>query len=380
MRSFSLVCLAALFSAVLALPPIIPPVGKPPLPKEPALLSNLLVASPPGNAAYIYPRAVELSDGTLLVTVSGFGLNPAVFPVYKSTDFGKTWKLFSNITDQVNGWGMSAQPFLYELPCRFGGFPEGTVLATGNSWSNNGTSIDLYASIDKGKTWKFVSNVAKGGPPSTENGKTPVWEPAILFYKEQLVVYYSDQRDKLHGQKLAHQTSKDLKKWGPVVNDVAYANYTARPGMTVVAELPNKKWILVHEFPFSGKTETVEYPVYYRIADSPLEFDKAKGIPIIVNGTQPNASPYVVWTSAGGKDGTIIVSDADHTGVFTNKKLGDPKAWEYHGTPQPDSYSRYLHVFSKFPNRLAIIGAGKYNDPRQNFTISVVDVEKLLRN
>jgi hypothetical protein len=36
-----------------------------------------------------------------------------------------------------------------------------------------------------------------------------------------LICYYSDQRaNTTHGQKLVHQVSTDLKKWGPVVDDV----------------------------------------------------------------------------------------------------------------------------------------------------------------
>jgi hypothetical protein len=56
-------------------------------------------------------------------------------------------------------------------------------------------------------------------------------------------MFYSDQRDPLHGQKLAHQESNDLKNWGPVINDVAYLNYTVRPGMTVIDYIaPIDKW------------------------------------------------------------------------------------------------------------------------------------------
>ena len=82
-----------------------------------------------------------------------------------------------------------------------------------------------------------MSNVAKGNGPNTTNGNPCIWEPYILPYEEEGVVgvFYSDQRDPLHAQKLAHQVSKDLVNWGPVVNDVAYKTYTDRPGMTVMA-------------------------------------------------------------------------------------------------------------------------------------------------
>jgi len=67
--------------------------------------------------------------------------------------------------------------------------------------------------------------------------------------------------------------------------------------MTVVAYIPPvKKWILVHELPIgNSSSHGVNYPVYYVMADSPLEFAKEKGRPIVINNTTaPNASPYVV--------------------------------------------------------------------------------------
>lgn len=36
---------------------------------------------------------------------------------------------------------------------------------------------------------------------------------------------------------MVHQVSTDLKKWGPVVEDVTYPTYTDRPGMPVVTKV-----------------------------------------------------------------------------------------------------------------------------------------------
>ena len=41
------------------------------------------------------------------------------------------------------------------------------------------------------------------------------------MYNDELICYYSDQRDPAHGQKLVHQVSSDLQNWGPVVTDEA---------------------------------------------------------------------------------------------------------------------------------------------------------------
>jgi hypothetical protein len=201
-------------------------------------------------------------------------------------------------------------------------------------------------------------------------------------------VFYSDQRDPLHAQKLAHQQSTDLKSWGPVVNDVAYKTYTDRPGMTVITYIPPmKKWIFVYEYPgtppdYAGGEQWSggAYPVYYRLADSPFEFDNDRGYPIVVRGVQPGSSPYVVWSPTGGPNGTIIVSDNDHSDVFTNSFAGMPDRWETHQTPQPNAYSRALLVPKKYQDHLVILGASRYNRTVQRpLSLSVVSVEKLLK-
>lgn len=339
-----------------------------------------------GDESITYPRYTELRDGTILATSSLSGHSPNYFPVFESKDGGAHWKYVSNLTDQVNGWGFGAQPGLTELTESLGGWPAGTILGTGNSWSDNGTRIDLYASKDRARTWKFVSHIAEGGRPNTTNGATPIWEPYLLVYKHQLVAYYSDQRDPKHGQKLAHQTSRDLKHWGPVVNDVAYDLYEARPGMTVIEYIPPiRKWILVHELPIGNSSSYgVNYPVYYVLADSPLDFRKSKGLPIVINNTTaPNASPYVVWSPLGGPLGTIVVSDADTRSVFTNRHGGDVDKWEEHGTPAGAVYSRAIQIFKKRPDHLMIYGGEVYDDFRKGrhvpFTATVVSLTKTLK-
>ncbi len=178
-------------SSALALVAGCPPPSKPPPPPPPPgpvsdTFFNRTIYTPPKSARALYARVAELQDGALLVTatVAGgnfFGGGPQqAFPVWESKDGGASWTWISNITDQVNGWGMSAQPALLELRKPMGKYKPGTIFASGNSWSSNGTRIDLYASTDKARTWEFVSHVAQGGPPNTTNGATPVWEPFLL--------------------------------------------------------------------------------------------------------------------------------------------------------------------------------------------------------
>ncbi|KAK4446511.1 Sialidase [Podospora aff. communis PSN243] len=361
-----------------------PPAAKP----EPfGRFTNNTIYQPVGRESITYPRFAELEDGTILATASLSGNTPAYFPVFESKDGGASWTWVSNVTDQVNGWGMPAQPALAELTEPLGGFEKGTILASGNSWSNNGTRIDLYASTDRARTWKFVSRVAEGGRPNTTNGATPIWEPYLLVYNHSLVCYYSDQRDPDHGQKLAHQVSKDLRNWDPPVDDVSYDLYIARPGMTVVIYIPPiKKWILVHEFPVgNSSSHGVNYPVYYRLADSPLDFRLSEGLPIVINNkTAPNASPYVTWSPLGGPNGTIVVSDADNPQVYTNRFGGAVDKWEENATPAGATYSRAIHILNKHPDHLMIFGGETFDDMRAGkltpFTATVVSLTETLKN
>lgn len=131
----------------------------------------------------LYARSLMLTvndaSGTLLSTWENYSRGVTWFPIFRSTNHGQSWSPLSNVTDQVNGWGLRYQPILYELKQDFAGYKAGSILLAGNSIPANlsATKIDLYISTDKGSTWKFLSNIAKGGEADPTNGKTPVWEP-----------------------------------------------------------------------------------------------------------------------------------------------------------------------------------------------------------
>jgi hypothetical protein len=153
-------------------------------PKPWGFFTNNTIYQTSGEEGITYPRYIETTDGTIYATASLSGHNPNYFPVFESKDGGANWQYVSDLRDQVNGWGFSAQPALTELTEPMAGYPAGTILGTGNSWkfngTNNGTRIDLYASKDRARSWEFVSHIAMGGPPNTTNGATPIWEPYLL--------------------------------------------------------------------------------------------------------------------------------------------------------------------------------------------------------
>lgn len=302
----------------------------------------------PGEQGF-YARAVRLTAGqpagkskTVLATFQRFG--DPVFPLYRSDDNGRNWSEYGSVPIIT---GFALQPFLYELPRAFAGLPKGALLFSCNGLGGPGTNIQIYASTDSGQTWEFVSTVAQGGPPSTRNGDTPVWEPFLLLHNDKLICYYSDQRDPNFGQKLAHQTSTDLRTWGPVVNDATGTTYAERPGMTSVARLRGDLWIMTYEY---GKPDNPENPdqneysyhVHYRLAKDPESFRFSADTPLLApNSDAPNGSPIVSWSSWGGPNGTIIVTDNDHQDFFINRDLGDPAKWSLLSSPMPAGYSRF---------------------------------------
>jgi len=353
--------------------------------REVELLHNVTIFTPPST--YTIPRTLyartlllETDDDekdVLLATWENYTPDPELpyFPIFRSTDGGLTWAEVSRVTDQVNGWGLRYQPFLYELPSAFGGFAAGTILCAGNSIPADlsATQIDLDASTDSGLTWKFVSKIASGGTAEPIDGLTPIWEPFLMLYEDEMIVFYSDQRDLNFAQKLVHQTSTDLLTWGDVVDDVAYDVYDDRPGMTTVALLPNGSYIMTYEF--FGAPEAA-FAAYYRISDDPTAFNSAPGQVIqATDGTIPTSSPYITWSPAGGANGTLAVNAASDTDVYLNRCLGAPNAWTRVSTTEIASYSRNLRVL---PNDILLItAAGPLGGSDNSVTTSSMDLSAI---
>jgi hypothetical protein len=209
-------------------------------------------------------------------------------------------------------------------------------------------------------SFDYVSTVAIGGGPNTTDGATPVWEPFILMHEGQLGVFYSDQRDPKHGQKLAHQTTVDLVNWGEVVNDAAEANYTLRPGMTTIAKMGNGKFIFSYELAFAPEDPiNAAYAVHYRLADSPFEFQQSEPMLLkATDGTIASAGPQTIWTPAGGPNGTVITSDSTYSELFINQAYGDPSAWVRVECGKGVGYTRALQIMPNSEEKVILVTNG----------------------
>jgi hypothetical protein len=334
----------------------------------------------------MYPRLIRLAKyekdkGSILATFEQYVKGEPSFPVYRSTDNGKTWALFSKIIDTKNHYGMRYQPQLFEVPQQVSDLPAGTILCAGSSLPNDlsSTELMLYKSSDGGRTWQFVSTIVKGGgagptipassaatESSDSSGKLndPVWEPFLALDKQgRLICFYSDERYKKQGynQLLAHLVSSDGgKTWSQSIFDVAVPDNIKRPGMIVTAQLPNGEHIMVYEV-----VGIKNNPVYCRFSDDGDNWgDPADlGTRIIdsTNGYFMSGTPYIIWTPRGGANGTLVVSakgvikDGIMTGggLMINTNFGRG-SWHYKETVikynaklHPGGYSRSMLSIDK---------------------------------
>ncbi|GAA0295135.1 MULTISPECIES: RICIN domain-containing protein [Streptomyces] len=338
--------------------------------------------TPPAGApspGSLYPRVLRLqhngsANGTLLATFEQYTNGTPVFPIYRSTDNGDSWSKLSDVADTENGWGMRWQPELFELPTAIGDFPAGTILAAGDSVPSDrsATKIDMYASTDRGQTWDFVSNIATGGSAFDTNGQTPVWEPFFLVSDGKLIVYYSDQRDPDHGQKIVHQVSTDVRNWGPVVDDVAMPTAGDRPGMPTVAKLPNGKYVMSYEY---GGAPEGNFSVYYKISSDPEAFGSVTGIPLrTTGGVVPQSAPYMTWLPTGGPNGTLVVSANSAEDLFINTQNGAANTWTRISANVIGGYSRGMTALAD-GHSLLILSAGRGGSGLSNpVTYSTIDL------
>ena len=126
-----------------------------------------------------YPRLVELSNGNLLATFeelnAGLVSGGPSYPIYSSTDKGKTWTKIASVRDNATDIQSEWNPQLFELSKALGNYAAGTVLLAGCSIDaahSSKSAIRLYASTNGGKTFGAPITVAEGGGEGDG-----VWEP-----------------------------------------------------------------------------------------------------------------------------------------------------------------------------------------------------------
>lgn len=296
-----------------------------------------LYTPPADSPSYgaLSPRAIQLkhsgtNDGKMYATFEQTSNETPVFPIYESVDNGVTWTQVGAVQDTQNGWGMLNCPELFELPQAIGGMPAGTMLLAGNSVPSDksATKLELYKSGDLGRTWTYVSTIATGG--RNDIGYDPIWEPFFLVHNNKLIVYYSDERDPTHAQKLVHQTTSDGVTWGPVVEDVAFADSRLRPGMPTIAKMGNGSYAMTYEV-----VGQAGVPNYLKTSPDPENWSKAEFGTLVGYG----GSPYIVALG----DGRLALNVAGKKEVLINSSRSDASgSWIPYDPPVDAGYNRQL--------------------------------------
>ena len=285
----------------------------------------------------MYPRCICLAhngekNGTLLATFECYSHGTPVFPIYESNDDGESWHRLSEIRDEEKGFGCRFQPHLLELPVTCGTVEEWTILCAGNIIPSDFSysCLHLYQSTDCGKTWSFLSEIVSGGhavvDPREPDANRPVWEPFLTVTPDgKLICFYSDERRAAgsgYNQLLAHKVSPDGgRTWGEEKIDVAFPGGRLRPGMPVVAALPQGRFIMVYEMVNQDKI-----PVYFRISDSIEDWGDRDfiGNPVCAaDGSYLTGTPYVSWIPQGGPEGTILVTGRGFSHIMANSRMGE---------------------------------------------------------
>ncbi len=332
-----------------------------------------------------YPRVIQLkigaNKGTLLASYSHRGN----LPIYRSTDNGDSWTLFSEVP-QLRG-----EPCLYELPAKMGEFPAGTVMACGNGTNStdpNRRTLDVAYSRDGGNSWAHLSTIATGGSgrydPADRAGlsrdQNPIFEP-YLFADSQnrLVAYFSDERDKKNGysQLLDHVVSEDGgKSWGPLVYDVAIPDGLSRPGMPIVIKDGKGKYYLSYELVSAPGYALEPRPnaAHFRTSADGLHWGDPKAAGILIQDRWrqfPNGTPYIAWSPWGGPNGTLLVSGRSVVrddigrigqGMFINRNGGEG-VWSLIETPinydiNNDGYSQTMIALGDGQEILQLVTVG----------------------
>jgi hypothetical protein len=294
---------------------------------------------------------------------------PDGYPVYRSAGIGDEagleWQSASPVTGGVGAGGFRMQPSLYELPGEFAGLPVGTLLLAGQATTpdEQSSNIVIFASNDRGGSWRPVSHIDTGGPiiydPSPESTTSTIWEPELELVGGELLCFYSDERYKDQSilQAIVHRSTTDLAAWSERRLDFGVPDRRTRPGMFVAAKNSGEDFAL-------GVMEIVGRPrdpvhVLYSTQASVWGEPQQIGEKLVADdGTWLSGTPNLTWTrTPGASQSYVFVTgrfayDAagqlvDRAIVNTRSGRGDWQAINLPLSPGADPNSDVLAGYSQ---------------------------------
>jgi hypothetical protein len=291
-----------------------------------------------------YPRVIQLMDR--LDTPSGRLLAASHQRLYTSDDNGATWQ-FAMTMPEPPGLKARCCEVLFQLPRPVGTLWAGTVLFAAAYISkptptqHATPAIGYFVSRDGGRSWDFQ------GAPVFRGDKTHgLWEPEFQISNDgALVMFWSDQTDPAHHQKIMQMRTFDGRHWQDEKDTVASRNKDDAPGMAVVSQLPNGHFFMTYEV--SGPTASGADQA--RISTDGWDFGDPQDLgfrPTDHAGEYFKHTPYNAWARLpGSPNGAILLvgrwvfrndgSQSPLSGkvLFINRNLDGTGPWTKFAAP-----------------------------------------------
>ncbi|GGJ47269.1 exo-alpha-sialidase [Deinococcus roseus] len=335
------------------------------------LLSPVAFAETPANTplgspdlgSQMYPRLIRLAhsgekNGTLLATFDSWAPD-SVAPIFQSTDDGQTWNELSRFSHRDGCCST-----LYELPSSFGDNPEGTLFWATSYQNIMESGIELWRSLDHGKSWNCYSIPVRGN--------TGLWEPEFAVNSAgQLQMYYSSEEHKADGfnQSLVVLTSKDGKTFSDEKTVVGMPDFVQRPGMPIVRQGSSGTFYLVYEICGTG------CDVYFRTSKDGSDWGNPEdpGTRIVSDGkffrhapnftvsnTEAGDTLYMIGQTYHNPDGTLASNNGQ---VLLIGEKGGTGNWTEHPapvqTPDPKGDLENPYDFTNYSSPLLLSQDGK---------------------
>jgi len=257
-----------------------------------------------------YPRLIRLAHSgeangrIMLSVVTDTPSHTGV--IFESTDDGRSFHEVGRIADP---WGAAPRggccSSIFELPRQIGSMPAGTLLWASTMGRNAGEArIRLWKSNDLGRTWTFVST------PYAAPNDLGVWEPEMsIDAYGRLVIHFADETEQPeHSQILARVVSEDGVNWSEKHATVRSSVAHYRPGMPVVAELPDGSYVMAYEICAMAAPYHCDVRLRYSSDGWNWGDETDLGVrPTTVDGKYFTHTPTITWVPGDSPDGRVLL-------------------------------------------------------------------------
>lgn len=322
----------------------------------------------PGYGSYARLIRLQYSPfgrGHILAALTSEDARGKFTPVMESTDEGASFHKIGEIRDPDGKLGECCGT-LYELPQRVGRLRAGTVLWAASYRQDAGAQrrigIKVWASIDGGKHWSFLSEAARS------HNHDGIWEPEFTVDAGgTLWLHYADETQApKYAQVLNRVATTDGVHWGTKQLTMAIPPDRVRPGMPIIRRLPDGRYWFSYEICNYGDRYC---DPYFKISDDGANWgDPADpGTRVMTANGDYFQHAQTVTLFPGGPHGVRIVMVGQ---IYTNAK-GVPQS----GNGQVLLANDNLGQGNWYPLPAPIAISGIYNNFCPNYSSTLLPVD-----